>query len=60
MINEDEALEIAKKEFSAEIRDGGWPTLYGYSDHWIANCTYPGGGKTTRSIRINSNGSVSR
>jgi hypothetical protein len=60
MINEDQALEIARQEFSAEIRDGGWPTLFGYPDHWIASCAYPGQAKTSRSIRINGDGSVKR
>jgi len=59
MINEDQALDIARREFAAEIKDGGWPTLYGYSDHWIANCAYPGSnGKKSRSIRINLDGTV--
>ncbi len=65
MINEDQALEIAHRELQNEIKAGGMPTLYGYSDHWIATCSYREGtrsdGYTPPQIRISAiDGSVSR
>jgi hypothetical protein len=61
MIDDNKALEIAQREMSAEIRDGGWPTLYGYADHWVATCMYPGSDRRpSRSIKISKHdGSVS-
>jgi hypothetical protein len=65
MINEDQALDIARAEMQAEIKAGGMPTLYGYGDHWFASCTYRDGvipaGVTPMRIRIaRADGSVLR
>lgn len=65
MITEDQALEIANRELRDEVKLGGMPTLYGYSDHWIASCTYREGtlpaGVTPARIRISAvDGSVRR
>lgn len=62
MINEDQAMDIANAEFRNETKAAGvLPTLYGYSDHWIASLTYTeahSGDRTTRRIRIGVDGSV--
>ena len=65
MITEDQALAIANHELRNEVKAGGLPTLYGYSDHWVATCTYRDDGRpdgfTPARIRISAvDGSVRR
>lgn len=64
MITIDKAMEIARAELADEIRKGGVTTLYGYNDHWKANCLFPDGSTpddhVPRMLRIDAvDGSVS-
>lgn len=40
-MDQDKALEIIRPYFTKEIKAGGLVTLYGYPEHWLANCTFP-------------------
>lgn len=56
MITTDTALEIAREALADDIEKGGMATLFGYADHWRANCTFPDGsmpaGHVPKKIRI--------
>lgn len=41
MITDDRAMEIAREVLADDIRKGGLPTLLGYTDYWLATCTFP-------------------
>jgi len=63
MITTDTALTKARETLAPEASRGGLVTMYGFSDHWLANCTFPGGNNRAdtngRTIKIDmADGSV--
>lgn len=43
MITTDRALAVAREHLTKEVSVGGLVTLYRFSDHWMANCSFPEG-----------------
>jgi len=43
MITIDNAFATAREALAHDVGVGGFVTLYGFSDHWVANCTFAGG-----------------
>lgn len=43
MITIDNAFATAREALAHDIGVGGLVTLYGFSDHWVANCTFASG-----------------
>lgn len=41
MITIDNAIAAAREALAHDIGLGGFVTLYGFSEHWVANCTFP-------------------
>jgi len=63
MITTDTALIKAREALATEASLGGLVTMYGFADHWLANCTFPSGNgraKTNgRTIKIDmTDGSI--
>lgn len=51
MITIDNAFAAAREALAHDIGLGGLVTLYGFSEHWIANCTFPNGDNLNKAQR---------
>lgn len=43
MITIDNAFATAHEALAHDVAVGGFVTLYGFSEHWVATCTFPNG-----------------